>query len=386
MSKRILVGVFEREADLVRAVMAMRAADLRIDDVYAPYAIHGLDRALGWRPSRLSWVCAFCGLAGAIFMLWFQWWTSAVSWPLNVGGKPWNSLPAFVPIIFEGMVLAAGLGTVFALLLVARLRPGKKMTPIVPGVMDDRFALLVQETDAAFDAVAVSKLLRGCHAVEVSETILEDDSPPLGEAGVTAGTRLRRRLNYLLLLVLAVVVAMNFLVLPNPSQPNREFLPDMAHSPAYTSASANPNFADGATLQSPVLGTLAQGQMPLRYAATDAEALRAGRELHSPLTAKDVHAGARGALMFQTFCTPCHGGGGQGDGPVALRGYPAPPSLVTGNTTKMADGQLFHIITYGRANMPSQAGLLSPQDRWAVILHIRSLQTPAAPKSLGAEP
>jgi hypothetical protein len=47
MSKRILVGVFEREADLVRAVMAMRAADLRIDDVYAPYAIHGLDRWLG---------------------------------------------------------------------------------------------------------------------------------------------------------------------------------------------------------------------------------------------------------------------------------------------------------------------------------------------------
>ncbi len=66
-------------------------------------------------------------------MLWFQWWTSAVSWPLNVGGKPWNSLPAFVPIIFEGMVLAAGLGTVFALLVVARLRPGKQDDANRPG-------------------------------------------------------------------------------------------------------------------------------------------------------------------------------------------------------------------------------------------------------------
>ena len=122
MSKRTLVAVFEHEADLLRAVVAVRAADLRIGDVHTPYAVHGLDRALGWRPSRLSWACAFSGLAGAIFMLWFQWWTSAVSWPLNVGGKPWNSLPAFVPIIFEGMVLAAGLGTVCAMLVVARYR------------------------------------------------------------------------------------------------------------------------------------------------------------------------------------------------------------------------------------------------------------------------
>ena len=67
-------------------------------------------------------------------------------------------------------------------------------------------------------------------------------------------------------------------------------------------------------------------------------------------------------------------------------GVPAPPSLVTGNTTKMRDGQLFHIITYGRLNMPSQAGLLAPEDRWAVILHIRSLQTPIASQSTGAKP
>ena len=342
--------------------------------------------ALGWRPSRLSWACALCGLAGAVFMLWFQPWTSAVSWPLNVGGKPWNSLPAFVPIIFEGMVLAAGLGMVFALLVVARLRPGKKTLPIVPGVLDDRFALVVEETDATFDPAAVGEMLRDYHAVEVEERILVGDSPSIREAGGTAGSRSRRRLNYLLLLVLIVLVAVNFLALRNPSQPNREFLPDMAHSSAYTSESANPNFRGGETLQPPVPGTVAQGQRRLHYAATDADALLAGRELHNPLSAKEAHVRERGAVVFQTFCTPCHGGGGQGNGPVALRGYPAPPSLVAGNTTKMPDGQLFHIITYGRGNMPSQAGLLSPQDRWAVILHIRSLQTPNTSKPAGAKP
>ena len=386
MSKRILVAVFQQETDLLRAIEAVRTVDVTISDVYAPYAVHGLDRALGWRPSRLSWACAFCGLAGAVFMLWFQQWTSAVNWPLNVGGKPWNSLPAFVPIIFEAMVLAAGLGTVVTLLVVARLRPRKKAVVMAPGVLDDRFALIVEETDATFDATAIGKLLRDHHAIEVEEQVLEDDPSCVAENGYLAGVRSRKRLNYLLLMILIALIAMNFLALPDPSQPNWEFLPDMAHSPAYTSESANPNFPDGKTLQPPVPNTLAQGQTPLHYAATDAESLRAGRELHNPFSAKDIGASRRGALVFQTSCMPCHGGGGQGDGPVALRGYPSPPSLVTGNTTKMPDGQLFHIITYGRGNMPSQAGLLSPEDRWAVILHIRSLQTPAAPESMGAKP
>jgi mono/diheme cytochrome c family protein len=152
------------------------------------------------------------------------------------------------------------------------------------------------------------------------------------------------------------------------------------------SESANPNFPNAATLQPPVVGMVAQGRIPLHYAATDAEALRAGQELQNPLSADDVAADARGALVFETYCTPCHGAAGQSDGPITLRGYPAPPSLVTGNTTKMPDGQLFHIITYGRANMPSQAGLLASRDRWAVILHIRRLQTPIAPKSGGVKP
>lgn len=386
MSDRVLVAVFEQEADLVRAVAAVRAADLTIRDVYTPYAIHGMDRALGWRPSRLSWVCAFCGLAGAVFMLWFQQWTSAVSWPLNVGGKPWNSLPAFVPIIFEGMVLAAGLGTVFALMVVTRLRPGKKTLPIVPGVLDNRFALVIDETDATFDAAAVGDMLRGYHTVEIEERILEERYLSLGEAKNATGNPSRRRLNYLLLLVLIVLVAVNFLAVGDPLQPNWEFLPDMAHSPAYTSESANPNFPDGKTLQPPVSGTVAQGQKRLQYAPTDADALLAGQELHNPLSAEEAHVRARGVAVFQTFCAPCHGNGGQSDGSVTLHGYPAPPSLVTGGTTKMPDGQLFHIITYGRGNMPPQAGLLLPQDRWAVILHIRSLQALNTPKPAESSP
>ena len=59
---------------------------------------------------------------------------------------------------------------------------------------------------------------------------------------------------------------------------------------------------------------------------------------------------------------------------MALHGYPAPPSLLTGNSTHLPDGQLFHIITFGRANMPSHGATIEPADRWAVITYLRELQ------------
>lgn len=109
MSRRVIVGVFERESDVVAATRAARAGGYVIEDVYTPYAVHGLDRAMGLEPSWLPWVCLAFGASGTVFAIWLQFWTSAVAWPINVGGRPWNSLPAFVPVIFELMVLAAGM-------------------------------------------------------------------------------------------------------------------------------------------------------------------------------------------------------------------------------------------------------------------------------------
>src|SRR5438876_3452174 len=116
MTGRLLVSVFEREDDVVQATTAARKEGLEIVDVYAPYAVHGLDRAMGLPPSRLPWVCFLLGLFGAVTMTAFQFWASVVSWPINVGGKPWNSLPAFVPAIFEITVLCGDEGTVLPFL------------------------------------------------------------------------------------------------------------------------------------------------------------------------------------------------------------------------------------------------------------------------------
>jgi hypothetical protein len=171
MTRRLLCGWFDREGDLLAATEAARAQGLTIVDAYTPYAVHGLDHAMGLQPSKLPWVCFALGLFGAAFKVWFEYWTTATAWPINVGGKPWNSLPAFVPVTFEVMVLFAGVSTVIAFFLVTGLRPGRPAALPDPRVTDDRFVLVLEETDAAFDVDAVRALLERHHALDVEERI-----------------------------------------------------------------------------------------------------------------------------------------------------------------------------------------------------------------------
>jgi hypothetical protein len=171
---RIMVGVFQDEEGIVSAAGAAHRQGLRIVEAYTPYAIHGFDSLLGMKRSRLALVCLAAGALGAILKLWFEIWTAAIDWPVDVGGKPWNSLPAFVPITFEVMVLFAGLGTVAAFLLVSRLRPGKQAKLADPRITNDHFALLIEETDAAFDVDRVRDLLESHGAVEVTERLGEE--------------------------------------------------------------------------------------------------------------------------------------------------------------------------------------------------------------------
>jgi molybdopterin-containing oxidoreductase family membrane subunit len=166
---RFLVAVFDREEHAIAAVAAARERGLAIADVFGPYASHGLDRALGLRPTRLPWVCFLLGLSGAVTMLGFQHWATAVSWPINVGGKPWNSLPAFVPVTFEMMVLCAGVGTVAAFFWSTGLKPGRPSLLFDLRVTDDRFALVVDATGASADRAAIAGLLSPFHPVTIEE-------------------------------------------------------------------------------------------------------------------------------------------------------------------------------------------------------------------------
>lgn len=188
---------------------------------------------------------------------------------------------------------------------------------------------------------------------------------------------MRVALNVILFAAVLALVAANFLLRPDHSRLNYEFIPQMAHTPRYNAFTPNPNFPDGKTLQTVPPGTIARGYMPLHYAATPQGALRAGEELKSPIALQSQQARQRGAAVFANYCAVCHGAGGLGNGTVTQRGFPPPPSLLAEHAIKMKDGQMFHALTFGQNNMPSYASQLSRQGRWNAIAHVRALQAQA---------
>jgi len=167
-----VVATFSDAETLLQAVKAVRAEEFRVYDVYAPYPIHGLDEAMGVRHSRLPWVTFFAGLFGLTLAFTFQFYTTVLDWPLNVGGKPDNSTLAFVPICFELTVLIGGVVTALALLMRAKLFPGKRERLAAEGVTDDKFALVLRKRTGDMRRAAAVLRENGAESVEQKGTDL----------------------------------------------------------------------------------------------------------------------------------------------------------------------------------------------------------------------
>lgn len=154
-----------------------------------------------------------------------------------------------------------------------------------------------------------------------------------------------------------------------------EFLPEMVYSEAYESFSAHADRANGMTMQPLVPGTVVRGTARFPYQPTPGDAERAGLELANPFDAADDAARLRGGEVYRAYCTVCHDAAGTGRGPVVRRGMLPPPSLLAERARQMKDGQMFHVLTRGQGNMASYAAQITPEDRWKVILHVRTLQS-----------
>jgi hypothetical protein len=148
-------GVLHRPEDeaVKRAVREMQRAGFDIADVRTQYPVHGLEKVANVPASRLGWACAAGGALGAALIVLFQTWTSATDWALDVGGKPFNSVPAFIPVTFEVGVLLAAFATVGAFFFRSRLWPGRKGT-----ALGDRFEIVVHAHNAAFDRKTAERI------------------------------------------------------------------------------------------------------------------------------------------------------------------------------------------------------------------------------------
>lgn len=147
---RYVAGYFRREEDLVAASQEARLAGFEIHDVFTPFPVHGMDEAVGLRPSRLTWIAIAAGALGLGAGLALQIWTSVYDWPLNVGGKPFNSFPLFIPVAFELTVLFSGLIAIGVLFVRNRMWLFSKRL-VFDRVTDDRFVMVLKQSDASFD-------------------------------------------------------------------------------------------------------------------------------------------------------------------------------------------------------------------------------------------
>lgn len=138
-----VIGFFETPTALIDGMKQVRGAKYKSFDAFTPFPVHGLDAAQGLKRSPLPYVTFVAAIAGCTLGFLLQYWTSAIDWPLNVGGKPFNSWPAFVPVMFELTVLLAGLCTVGAMFALNGL-PNTKRKIFDPGITRDKLALFIE--------------------------------------------------------------------------------------------------------------------------------------------------------------------------------------------------------------------------------------------------
>ena len=161
-----VAGIWSDDHKILVAAAKMRDAGYKKFDAITPFPVHGMEEAVGIKRSIIPWVTFIAGVTGCFLGLYMQYWMSAVSWPLNVGGKPLFSLPAFIPVTFELTILLAALSSVGAMFFLNGLP--KKNPPIIdPDLTSHKFALWVPEDEEGYSVEKVEAFLKELGADEV---------------------------------------------------------------------------------------------------------------------------------------------------------------------------------------------------------------------------
>jgi hypothetical protein len=157
-----VMAEFDRPEDVLEATRRAYEHGYRMIEAYSPFPVEGLTEAMGYHRNRVAPIVLIGGVLGGLGGFFMQWYSAVLSYPIDVGGRPFNSWPAFIPITFEMTVLFASLAAVFGMLAMNGLpRPHHPVFHVAgfERASRDRFFLCIQARDPLFDLPAVRQFL-----------------------------------------------------------------------------------------------------------------------------------------------------------------------------------------------------------------------------------
>jgi len=358
-----VLGLFDTPDALMAAIPKVRDRALGKVEAYTPYPIHGIEKALGLRESPLGGMVMVMGVLGAATAMFFQYWMSAVDYPIVHGGKVPFSWQAFVPIMFEVTVLfatfTAGLGMLLLLNKLPFFGHPVLNAKAITGITRDRFALAIEAPEGTLDIAAAFQALEAAGAVDLEVLPATETSPQFTSRGV---------MGFLTAVVGACGVAAFltywaiklFHVLPP--------MADMQKQPRLNAQAASRFFKDGTGMRTPVKGTVSRGHLGLGVATQDEAA-----GLPNPLPRTEATL-LKGKQTYTNHCAVCHGASGNGT-PTLTAAYGAKPANLLARQFKdYKDGQIYFVVAKGKNSMPAYGADLDEQQRWAVVHYVRALQ------------
>lgn len=172
-NKEILYGLYDDDADLLKAVKEANKEHLEVYDVFTPFPVHGLDPLMGFSESRLHIAGFVFGAMGTLTAFLFMTWVFTRDWPIIFGGKPYWSVPAFIPITFELTVLFSGIGMVVSYYIVNGLGFGVENPTLDDRITDDKFCIAFQTNGYSDAEIAnLSNFFSKTGASEVSSKVI----------------------------------------------------------------------------------------------------------------------------------------------------------------------------------------------------------------------
>lgn len=172
--KNYVLGIFDDEDVLLKGVAQVREKGVKIEEVYTPFPVHGLEHALGYKRSKLSVAAFLFGATGTSLALLMQSWMMGVDWPMIIGGKPNLPIPSFIPVTFELTVLLAAFGMVGTFFVSRNLKPYGKPKIFDVRSTDDKHVMAIDLAENKMSADEIKAVLRDASAIEVNDKVFED--------------------------------------------------------------------------------------------------------------------------------------------------------------------------------------------------------------------